>query len=430
MPSKVFEFRKKSDFTFDDTKIVFEPPFVRLNSSDSLGNALPRKLGGKFNDTSEITFLNWSPDALEELFGFEIDAFFELEDDREDATFGDALGSVGFQISNNNGISFLFFSTVSSTWSAAGVNDFSSTNAISEGMPTFPLTEGRQLQLKMRLTPDTLGRSTPVVQSVSIHHEVRYDFHVDIMRSVKRFMDANLRPNLEIRLQIPSPSDQLVMPTDFVVDSVLAAYNLSTDPDRLIDLFSSITITQTGTDKNGDPEFENRVFLTSTLVAGSIIEIQFRGIAPVFIVADEDERISVLPAYLLEIPSIDENKIYGRGARKIERNIPSGDARIREQPVQYDASVQISCLSSSQKVALSMVQEIHRQFDTFSKRIRSLAIDEDFESVEISPLVDADAVSTGLSNKQITMTITQRYHLSTAQTVKLAQTINTPIKSL
>lgn len=428
MTTKIFDFTEKSELVFDDAEILVDNSFkCSLLATDQSANPLNRRLGGKFRNAREIIFPNFKASALEGFFSIELNAFFETEKDRSLATIGDNLGKVDFRFSPDDGANWYYAVGANFVVATDPVNHWSDEDGINtaiENFFTFPAID-RQIRITMRISPDDEFRSTPVVESICLNYDSKHDFAIDVVESLMQFMFDNARPCLLVGFFAENTDNPVILETEFQVDSVRKAYNLTVDPNRMIDIFSSLNKVNIGEDKNGETLFRNEVTLANAPALGDEIEIQYIGIAQVFTTnSDEDETNSVLPSFEIEM-SISENTDYRDWSVHVEKNVVKKIARLQEQPIQYDASVIISCMAAFEPDALAMAQDLHREFDTFEKRVLSLATGKNFDAVEmLTPVANSNIVTSGLSNKGFSMTLSGEYQLSKPKTVPLLETVN------
>ncbi|MEW6556028.1 MAG: hypothetical protein AB1349_01585 [Elusimicrobiota bacterium] len=411
MPTKEIMFLDKKQFEFDDVKIAFVPPIIKLKRTDGNGRFA---WDGKFQGPAEIICPNFQAGGLTELFAFE--EYCEYNG-----------GNIMYQLSNDNGKKWFYWNGAS--WIET-VLDFNTAEEIDKNISSFPLTAERQIKLKMKLSPSTDFLNSPELKIIALHYELDYDWFEDIKRTLKHYLENNFSPKLTSAMVIPIDTALIVLNTNFQVRDITGVYNLTADPNRLVNIFSSLEQIETGKDQNGEPIIENRINLSSIQSANSIIEVCYRGTVPVFLSADEDFQVARLPSILVEVPSVTENLSLRNFDRKTERSQTNFIARTRQQPVWYDAQIIISCISESELESLKMVQELQRIFNIKDMKLVSEASGEELEVYDLSPFTDSDRPTIGLSVKQINFILCGRYWLGKYEEKELAQELELNVQQI
>jgi len=201
VPPHHMVFQHVDDFTF-------QPPLVVAGATraclvDGKGLQLRRMSQDEteFNPAGQyleswVEFPNWQASGLESLYGFRTNEV--LSGQTGPTSYG---GSVGYQLSNDGGGTWLYHDGTS--WTAAGFNNWSSWSLVDEYLPDFPLTADKQIRLRVRLTPSANGYSTPYLNGVTVYADLEYDFQDDLLRSMKRWLERHVWVDAQYFEQVP-----------------------------------------------------------------------------------------------------------------------------------------------------------------------------------------------------------------------------------
>lgn len=395
MSTKFFQLLKRSEFSFDSTKVEFrEAQDVRLLKTEQGGDYSPV---GRYRQPADIVFPNWSAAGLVEFFAFE-----EISDiDRDEE--GNELGSIGWQVSVDGGTSWKFWTGTS--WATAGANDFSPHADLDSNINSlaFPAGGTKQLRLKARLTPSADLAYTPRLREALVHHEVMVNWFEDVQRSLRRFLLDNFKARLSVRQKLVASSTTIILNTDFHVDSVVGVWNETTDPGHLTNLFSSLTRQVVGHDENGEPIEKVTLTLTSSQAAASLMFIVFLGVPPVIIApADEELHLATVPALVFRVDPIAEHLPSRDFSRKVENNFARNKARIREQSTAYQATVIVNCADENDLNAINMAEGLQRLIKKPGFDFPSLATGEVIALLDYTPFMDTPVRPLGLAVKEAT----------------------------
>jgi hypothetical protein len=126
------------------------------------------------------------------------------------------------------------------------VTDWNTLNEVSANISTFPLTAKKLGVVVNMWTNDS--RVTPKLISVRVLYEADLSEEYDIIfGSLVPELKANIRPRGRVAYVMPEDSDEIDLSdtealgfdTGYTITSVAAAYNDTTDPERVIDLVDS-----------------------------------------------------------------------------------------------------------------------------------------------------------------------------------------------
>jgi hypothetical protein len=347
-------------------------------------------MGSYFETIVELP--NWKAEGITELYGFEctelLDPVIANQDDADKAV-------IGYQASNDNGATWLVWDNTQ--WSEAiGVLDgvFNDKKTIDERINIFPFsaTADRQFQLRVKLTPGASGRQRPILKSFVIYSSITMDLYEDVSRSIKRYLDANFSIPMcfisevtgATSVTIPdSSSNPSIQPSepgfDVIVAEPSAVYNLTTDPQRLVNLFSGLsgrTITILG------PQ-------TGTL------ETQFTGIPDIFIGAEEFFQLSKIPSVAVTVDRLEQYNRIRYWEHEVERSIARGVGRNVRPRQYYWVYVTIRVQSSLKQQSRRMVDAIARILDK-SDEFPSVDLGDNYCVYEQTNELQEDRIADGL----------------------------------
>jgi len=361
-----FNFTSHQDeYTFDDQYVFLSNGGCRLRSHDQDMNYVP---SGIFEE-STIELPNMEGTAVREFTGLFIEAIIP------DGT------ALGYQVSIDDGTTWQWYD--GSTWQVAGAADWSTITQIDAGIGTLG---GRQLKVKIRLTPDSLEVYTPHIYRIHVFYEAVWSYFEDLKRSIKRFIDTTSVNHLVWAQAMGSAGSSVILDNSWQILGVGAVYNVTADPGRLTNIFSAY---DSGT---------RTVTLTGAAAAGDVIEVHYTGRCNVFLAADEDLQISEVPSIVVVLPRAREDKYAPKNLFEYEPLRGKGVVRRRERSIPTLSTMMIYAVASTDVEALAIQDSLAEIFEP-EPTFKSVAVGEDFFCLTYEPLIDNDMVSTGLHVK-------------------------------
>jgi hypothetical protein len=399
------------DFTFFVTDAYsFQPPLysggatraciVRenlfLRRMDDLENRFVP--GGTYRE-SWVIFPNWKASGIQDLYGFEVGATFSGSD-RSD-TYG---GAIYFQLSNDDGTTWWFHN--GSYWDLAGSGDWNTKEEIDFHIPSFPLTDQKQVRLKMNLVPGRNGKDTPLVHYVRIYTDIDFGLNNDLLLSMKSWVEQYVWVRAHYFGQIPQPvsdpsgescgydvdgpSDVLYV-TDKRWDEMSGpaeVYNLTTDPNRTTNLFAGFT--------------SGGILLTSP--QEGYIESAFMARPKVFLSAEEFMEFSVLPSIVVQLTSVKERRDLRLGNSVNNYARARNKARVAFSRVWFDAEMRISCQSDLHAEATLMSDAVNEAL-SYHRFVMSLATGDTMPIPYDTPITPASRIMQGLYVREYACTL-------------------------
>jgi len=354
------------EYTYDDHYVYCSTSGCRLRRHDASLNYSP---AGLFS-TSTIDLPNINGLAIREFTGLAIEEYIPPGT------------SIGYRASIDNGTTWRWFD--GSAWQTPGANDWSTLAQIDAGIATLG---GRQLRVRIRLVPTTAQTSTPAIARVHIFYEAVWGFFEDLKRSLKRLIDTTIVVHLTWSTIPSAATSSIPLVTPWSVIGVDEVYNTTADPNRLTNIFSSFTPGTPGT-----------VALTTPVPGGNTVEVHFRGRCEVFLAADENLQISVVPAVVVVIPRAREDKHASKNLFEYEPLVSKVVVRRRERVVPISSTVMIYAIGATEVDSLATQDALAEIFEP-EPTFKSQAVGEDFFCLTYDPLIDNDIVSTGLHVK-------------------------------
>ena len=343
--------------------------------------------GGEYRE-GIVVLPTWTADSIAELFGF------QTQEEHVYTTENGGkiqLTDIRYQLSVDGGVSWLHWG--GTAWTAATLQDahWDNWEIVDANISNLkflttagaPQSVRKSITVRVRMTPayaaddSTVYDIAPVLRSVSILHELAYEFEEDLLRSLKRYFDTNVRVLLKQEFKAQSaasswtlvvheaqsvsstPAVSFVQPaftTDWAAESELVAgkvwlYNLTDDPLRTRPLKASI-VEATGV------VTKDAAVSTQT---GSV-EVWFYASVPTYIGADERLNVATSRALIVHIsesfpvPDMASESLYG----EVEPEYSKLRARLRVPSQVYETTITVRCQSPSLLEASSMVSAVQR----------------------------------------------------------------------
>jgi hypothetical protein len=268
-----------------------------------------------------------------------------------------------FRLSADEGVTELYWD--GAAWRApADDTEWNAEDEVDEGIAKFPFETS--ISVVLRLVSGT-GATTPKFHGFYIFYEVFYDCTEDLLRSVFEKIDAEVRIPAFDRFELDNPDNVLEVTEQpwEIVDSI-QVYNLTDDPARQVNLFSSIS--------------GSTVTLTSDQVG--VLEVRYHGKirrSQIHISTDGDFQLQALPAIVI-LPT-SELRVRDDHESRIEEQLRAlSVVRMRAQPARHSFTLNLQCISQFSLHDKKLADAARRAFDT-KEWVRSLALDEEFELV-------------------------------------------------
>lgn len=354
------------EYVYDDHYVYCSISGCRLRRHDANLDYSP---SGYFEE-STIDLPNIHGSAIREFTGMYVEAYIPTDT------------SIGYQASTDDGTTWNWFN--GSTWQVAGPTDWSTITQIDAGIATLG---GRQLRVRINLVPNDDQTSTPEIARVHIFYEAVWGFFEDLKRSLKRLIDETIVVHLTWAAAPSSVTSSIPLATSWSVIDVGEVYDITADPDRLTNIFSSFT--------PGDP---GTIAFTAAVPGGHTVEVHFRGRCEVFLAADENLQISVVPAVVVVIPRAREDRYASKNLFDYEPLVSKVVVRRRERVVPISSTVMLYAIGATEVDSLATQDALAEIFEP-EPAFRSQAVGEDFFCLTYDPLIDNDIVSTGLHVK-------------------------------
>jgi hypothetical protein len=335
---------------------------------------------------------NWKAEGITELYGFEcterLQPVIANQPDSDKAT-------VGYQLSNDDGATWYVWDNTA--WSMAiGVLDgvFNDKKTVDERINLFPFsaTADRQVRLRAKLTPGASGRQRPILRSFIIYNSIKMDLYEDVSRSIKRYLDEEFRIPMcfisvasgDTSVTIPtSSSNPTVQPSepgfDVNIEEPAEVYNLTTDPQRLVNLFSGLS---------------GRIITFLGPQTGTL-ETQFTGAPDIFIGAEEFFQLSKIPSVAITVDRLEQYNRIRYWEHEQERSIGRGVGRNIRPRQYYWVYVTIRVQSSLKQQSRRMVDAISRILDK-SDEFPSVDLGDNYCVYDQTNELQEDRIADGL----------------------------------
>lgn len=390
MPQKIWKLRVHQlgkQFTTDG-KTLMSDSGVEVAKLSASG--LPSSWGSYPASGSIVTTVPFVAGAVTELIGFKADIVYPVaavDIASLGILRGEQLGTVSFQASIDGGSNWLYWD--GGAWSVPGASDWNTELAFSTNMSS--LMPRNNVAIRMKIESE--ASVSPLVKSLSLFFDTNYDFFEDALRTLRRWLLQYQNIRCRYRKILPSASDNVTVVHPFNLNSAILAFNLTTDPDRQVNIF--------------DHDAGDTVYFTSSQDSGSDIEVVFYGSADTKLAAEPIVNTASLPAFLISIPSsVDAREV---SSSHLQREYIGDQTTVRlvsEPPIRF-FDVEVHCLAISLLHAQNMASAVVNIFEENfleKNRLVSLASGEDIAVYNLRPLDSRDDSSTQLFEKVILFT--------------------------
>jgi len=248
--------------------------------------------------------------------------------------------------------------------------DWNTSGEVATNLPSFPiLSQKIGIVINMITLDQTV---TPQIKSVKVLYSTRIDHFFDyIYESLLVELKSSLRPKARVQFEADQATDTFDLDsfpwdTEYAVDTVTAAYDLGTDPNRLTNILSSYD------------SVENRITLTSPAVIGDVFWLDFTWKPDAVVMTSQDySQLAKIPAYT--VTNINQSdSVEHIGTDDFVFNEDTGDGYILPGPRMGDISFDIDIEADKQFDSHAM-QEALRNWVNQNRCLRSRGMDEEFD---------------------------------------------------
>lgn len=387
----------------NDWAFVFPPGYLTLRrrnpSTGVYGPTQPRA-------ASATLALDALPiQGLKEFFSFTEDADYD-----KDAS-GNKLGSIDYQISTDNGVTYYYYN---GGWVTAGPSNFSPASTIDANILSLPINALRQVVIKVRMQSDSKLQFAPRLKAIYLGSELVHRPYEAALRSIRSFVENNLTVDLVTNQVQATTGTSVTIATNFTLLGVSAVYNITDDPNHSTNLFSSVNLNT------------KVVTLTSPVASGKTLEILFTGKCSVKMFSEDELVEARLPAVAMTPLSFDRDDAFAN-VREIVISKGRKKARTRAAPDLYRVRIRFQAAAERNLEAVNTAKAIETIFDT--KECTYLPTGEPMHLVSIEPFEATDFESKGLYVKRSTVTLQFREWQDTYREDSLVERINIQISS-
>jgi len=335
--------------------------------------------GGTFRESWAI-LPNWKAKGLNYIYGVEDDTV--LTGERLSDKFG---GSVDYQVSNNNGITWYYWDGFN--W-ALTATEWSTKEMLDTHLISFPLTDQHEIRVKVRLRPGNNGKTTPVLRRLTFFADYTLNLTDDLIRSMKHWLESH------IWLKTKNYSDSYN--EDIVsigrgweeLSAPVEVYNTTLDPSKLNNLFTGFV--------SGGIKLSSR--------QTGRIDASFLARPPVYVGAEEFMEISSIPSIVVNLQSLREVRNLRHGNSEMDLSIGRRKARIHLAKVWFDAEFRISVQSDLKHEAVTMSDAVNEAL-TYHQYVLSEQLGETMPVPSSTPFTQAHRVAQGLFVREFVCTV-------------------------
>jgi hypothetical protein len=346
-----FEELNRRKLTFSDaTKIRLNPQTNQLE--------LKADAAGKYPTDADLAVRGplWHPEALTAWAGLHVDP---LEAGQP------AGASIGLRL--NDGTTDRFWG--GAAWDPAGAGNWSTEAEVAANIGSFPLT-GRQLQLVVNLRT-TDDKVTPTVEGVCVLIEADFDYLASI---VGDSLVPSLRESfgdlvIDFALVVDSGGTNLSLldlETPFNLVDVIEVYNHDTDPEHLVDIFSSF-------DLDG-----RQIEVSSAFDPGQTAWLKVK-VAPEIMVnwsSQDYLEIEKIPAVVIDRVDVIGNHVFGTAHVRNVADSPRPTATVLKKPYRLRLELTVTLIGEKNRTLFAL-QDRALTHVTSTPLLRWRAVDEE-----------------------------------------------------
>jgi len=412
---KIIKEMQLSELSWNDAELKVDD-FARLFPTDETGE-FSLGIFAKYRNIGILTFPNVIIGALTESWSFEVLKAFNKDEDENE------LGTVEIQLSNDNGSTWLYWT--GAAWDVAGASDWNTEEEIQDGVSSFSFVSGsvKQIKVRVRLSPDADGISTPAVYGIAIHYELNYIPEEDVVRSLVAKLNTEVKVVTEAAVKIKGAKNNFVLPLGVEIVSVLGVWNITSDPGRLSNIYSSISSTLESETETGEKVYQHIITLTSSQSADSELLAKVEVKVSFYVAPDSDYVTSTVPKYIIELGDHDEDQEFRNDGRKYEKNKQKLKVRVRKHPQAFRLPVTILSYSPREDLTLQMNRELIRVLK--HKKITSLDTAEQMQISDESDFGSANVIREDLSVKSFEFAVLYKDLQTDYEEVDMAASIET-----
>lgn len=292
---------KKFEFTDEDRDdvVLSDSTKVRQNTEDKGSMRIQlKKTNKKFPLDSDLyaKTINTLPNAVKKWLAVEI--------------VGNKPTNTSYNIRLDNGVSEYYHN--GSAWVAATTSDWNTEQEFNENISSFVFTDSTKnirLVINLKTTDVTL---TPYVTAVKLLGEYDIDFNYDLIYStVVKSLKENLQYRTDLRFDVTDDVSEINLDCHYKIENtgyhivdVESVYNLTTDPNKVTNLFSSYALGDVELDGFNKPGV---VTLTTTIPIHNTVHIRLLAIPTIAVNTNQDYfDLKTTPAVTFETIEITE----------------------------------------------------------------------------------------------------------------------------
>ena len=376
--------------------------------------------GAPLVTSAEFTTQAVAMNALSEIFGVRAEGRYEGP--RGEQLRRGIRDSVSVQISVDGGNTFL---TYNNGWVAAAPGGlYTNLDVFDERCALFQpgttLLNPRSLQFRVRLTPYTAPNGVvynPILTGITAYLEWESNPYLDLFGTVKELLEEDFRIPVVRQHTVQASevaANAIPLQTNYTVDAAqpITVHNLTDDPNKNADLFQAYDA-QTNT---------ITLIPASDIAVTDIVEINFRGSAPVFVVRPDEMAVTTnIPSVVATVgpASIPRGRSAGREV-SYKLGTDTFLARYRNTPVLRGATLRVEVYARSAREAVAGIQSLER---ILTRGLQSIATGETFAINLTNPGVMVDFGDQSYYSGNVEFNVQYFDHVESYEEVVVAQTI-------
>lgn len=353
---------------YERSRIILSSASIRLAAGENrvvLTGTRSTVTGGLEYSTSDgISVLTWTsnPQAVRAWVGFQVDADYPKAPDGTNPT------AITYRVSD--GATERYWN--GSAWVTATTNAHYNTEAeVRDNIASYPVSlRAIAFRAKLRTTDK---RFTPVLRAIVVGMRVDIDLFDDLLaRSVVPLLRGRqLQVRYAVRMATTASTIDLSSATykpaaNYKIVGVAAAFNLTTDPNRMTDVLSSFVV---GTQV---------VTLIGSATVGQAVQLELLVEPEVLVAPGHQDYVEVekVPAYVLESTDIQARVVHGVRSVRVTGG-STAHSLVQRHPFRATLTVGILLLAESTATWLRMQTTLLRLV-TENAVVRSVGLDENY----------------------------------------------------
>lgn len=337
MATKVYDFSRMADYTFNEDELVVLNNSLSLRRVDDQGRSDPH---GYYAEYALIELPTLNAESISQIYSIE-------------AQLSENEGSVTFQIQKDG--TYYYYDDATSTWiqvtDDTDPDQFSTMTEIDANIDGLdwdyrgPIVLG----LKCRLQSNSDFTKTPTINNIWYTFETKYDYIEDLRDSILAHLEQHISINMKSAFVLSEETDTIdinrIVENDITILEV-EEVRISGDTENLFDSYD---------------ESEGIVTLKSQQSSGSTLIMYFKGQPTLSIGSNVNYELEPTNYIIVELNTCILQDFSLEGYSE-ERALGRETGRVRHLPEQHVADVLFRCISNLGALVDKFASDVNRVF--------------------------------------------------------------------